>query len=115
VLADGGGYSGETFAQAVQEKLGCGVEIAKRSELPTFAVIPKRWVVERSFAWLENRRLWKTVNANSTIPYIWSYYLLLLHYYSKIVNGFLKTPDGSPRVQTLRNFEQQRRSPSIHY
>lgn len=59
VLADGG-YSGETFAQAVQKKLGCGVEIAKRSELHTFAVIPKRWVVERSFAWLEKcRRLWK--------------------------------------------------------
>jgi len=27
---------------------------------PQFAVIPKRWVVERSFAWLEKcRRLWK--------------------------------------------------------
>jgi transposase len=59
VLADGG-YRGETFAHAVQEKLGCSVEIAKRSELHTFAVIPKRWVVERSFAWLEKcRRLWK--------------------------------------------------------
>ena len=33
---------------------------AKRNELHTFAVIPKRWVVERSFAWLEKcRRLWK--------------------------------------------------------
>ena len=28
--------------------------------LPTFAVIPKRWVVERSISWLEKcRRLWK--------------------------------------------------------
>jgi transposase len=36
------------------------VEIAKRSDLHQFAVIPKRWVVERSFAWLEKcRRLWK--------------------------------------------------------
>jgi transposase len=35
-------------------------EVAKRDELHTFKVIPKRWVVERSFAWLEkNRRLWK--------------------------------------------------------
>ena len=34
------------------------VQIAKRSELHKFAVIPKRWVVERSFAWLDkNRRL----------------------------------------------------------
>ncbi|WP_346659495.1 transposase [Pseudomonas sp. RIT-PI-AD] len=32
----------------------------KRSELHTFKVMPKRWVVERSFAWLEkSRRLWK--------------------------------------------------------
>lgn len=59
VLADGG-YTGENFATATKESLGCTVEIAKRNELHTFAVIPKRWVVERSFAWLEKcRRLWK--------------------------------------------------------
>ena len=59
VLADGG-YSGETFAEAVKELLGCPVEIAKRNELHQFVVIPKRWIVERSFAWLEKcRRLWK--------------------------------------------------------
>lgn len=59
VLADGG-YTGELFAAAVQKVLGATVEIAKRNELHTFAVIPKRWVVERSFAWLEKcRRLWK--------------------------------------------------------
>ena len=59
VLADGG-YTGDAFAQAVQEKLGATVEIAKRNELHTFAVIPKRWVVERSFSWLDKcRRLWK--------------------------------------------------------
>lgn len=56
------GYVGQPFAQGVQEILGehVTVQIAKRSELHKFAVIPKRWVVERSFAWLEkNRRLWK--------------------------------------------------------
>ena len=36
------------------------MEVVKRSELRTFVVLPKRWVVERSFAWLEKcRRLWK--------------------------------------------------------
>ena len=36
------------------------VEVVKRNELHTFAVLPKRWVVERSFGWLEkSRRLWK--------------------------------------------------------
>lgn len=59
LLADGG-YTGEKFAGRVKELLGAEVEIAKRSELHTFAVIPKRWVVERSFGWLEKcRRLWK--------------------------------------------------------
>lgn len=59
VLADGG-YSGEQFSTSVQQILGCKVEIAKRNELHTFKVIPKRWVVERSFSWLEKcRRLWK--------------------------------------------------------
>ena len=59
ILADGG-YSGKKFADEVEKLLGCPVEIAKRNEPHTFKVIPKRWVVERSFAWLEKcRRLWK--------------------------------------------------------
>jgi transposase len=59
VMVDGG-YTGENFSQGVKGILGASVEVAKRSELHQFAVIPKRWVVERSFAWLEKcRRLWK--------------------------------------------------------
>lgn len=59
ILVDGG-YSGERFEDLVWQILGAEVEIAKRHELHKFAVIPKRWVVERSFAWLEKcRRLWK--------------------------------------------------------
>ena len=59
VLVDGG-YRGDPFANGVEKLLHCKVEVAKRSELHTFKVIPKRWVVERSFAWLEKcRRLWK--------------------------------------------------------
>ena len=59
VLADGG-YTGKAFASSVQELIGAGVEIAKRNELHRFKVLPKRWVVERSFSRPEkNRRLWK--------------------------------------------------------
>lgn len=59
LLADGG-YTGQPFATGVRELLEAEVEVAKRNELHTFAVLPKRWVVERSFAWLEKcRRLWK--------------------------------------------------------
>lgn len=59
VLVDGG-YDGRPFADFVAQHLGATVEVAKRSELHTFAVIPKRWVVERTISWLEKcRRLWK--------------------------------------------------------
>ena len=59
VLVDGG-YTGKPFATAVQSLLGASVEVVKRNELHTFVVLPKRWVVERSFGWLEKcRRLWK--------------------------------------------------------
>ena len=59
LLVDGG-YSGEQFASAVKETIGSTVEVVKRNELHKFIVLPKRWVVERSFGWLEKcRRLWK--------------------------------------------------------
>ena len=59
MLVDGG-YTGKPFATAVQSLLGASVEVVKRNELHTFVVLPKRWVVERSFGWLEQcRRLWK--------------------------------------------------------
>lgn len=59
LLVDGG-YTGEPFAAGVKELIGASVGVVQRHELHTFAVLPKRWVVERSFAWLEKcRRLWK--------------------------------------------------------
>jgi transposase len=59
VLCDGG-YTGDNFASAVDELIGAAVEIAKRSDLHKFVVIPKRWVVERTFGWLDKyRRFWK--------------------------------------------------------
>ncbi len=54
------GYSGEKFASKIKEIINANVEVVKHNELHTFLVLPKRWVVERSFAWLEKcRRLWK--------------------------------------------------------
>ncbi len=46
------GYVGQPFAQGVRDILGehVTVQIAKCSELHTFKVMSKRWVVERSFA-----------------------------------------------------------------
>lgn len=59
LLVDGG-YSGKPFAEEIKKILKAKVEVVKRNELHVFKVLPKRWVVERSFAWLEKcRRLWK--------------------------------------------------------
>jgi transposase len=55
-----GGYSGERFANQVKEICGAQVEVVKRNELHKFVVLPRRWVVERLFGWLDKfRRLWK--------------------------------------------------------
>ena len=59
LLVDGG-YTGKPFAAAVQSLLGASVEVIKDNELHTFVVPLKRWVMERSFAWLEKcRLLWR--------------------------------------------------------
>ena len=79
ILADGG-YVGQPFAHAVEALLGAQVQIAKRSELHTFAVMPQRWVVERSFAWIEKcRRLWKNCERklNTSLQFIHLAFLVL--------------------------------------
>ncbi|RMX07513.1 IS5 family transposase [Allofranklinella schreckenbergeri] len=77
------GYVGKPFAQGVQAILAerVNVQIAKRSELHTFKVMPKRWIVERSFAWLEkNTRLWKNCERllNTSLQFIHLAFLALI-------------------------------------
>jgi transposase len=55
-----GVYTGAPFADKVKELCGAEVELVERSKLSQFVVMPQRWVVERTFAWLDKaRRLWK--------------------------------------------------------
>jgi len=64
-----------------KDLIGADVEVAKRNELHTFAVIPKRWVVERSFAWLEKcRRLWKNCERkiNTSLQFVTLAFIVLL-------------------------------------
>jgi transposase len=59
ILFDGA-YTGDEFANKIKDLIGAEVEVVKRNELHTFVVIPKRWIVERSFGWLDKcRLLWK--------------------------------------------------------
>jgi transposase len=54
-----GGYTG-TLIEWAERMFGYQVEVVKRNELHTFKVLPKRWIVERTFAWLNwSRRLAK--------------------------------------------------------
>jgi transposase len=63
-----GGYQGASFQTAMKAIMAqVNVEIVKRSDRAKgFTVLPKRWVVERTFAWLNRcRRLakdWECLN-----------------------------------------------------
>ena len=58
IFADGG-YAGK-FVDWTRGWFGRFVEIVKRPSAKGFVVLPKRWIVERTFAWLgKYRRLSK--------------------------------------------------------
>ncbi|WP_229371721.1 IS5 family transposase [Umezawaea beigongshangensis] len=54
VWADGG-YTGPLLDWA-RATLGLVVEIVRRPDLPYFTVLPRRWVVERTLAWITGHR-----------------------------------------------------------
>ena len=57
IFADGG-YAGKKMALVVWRTGEWKLEIVKRPTANGFEVLPKRWIVERTFAWISrNRRL----------------------------------------------------------
>jgi putative transposase len=54
IFADGG-YAGKLVGW-VKEKYGVTLEIVKRNELHKFVVLPKRWIIERTNAWISSAR-----------------------------------------------------------
>jgi transposase len=65
-----GGYQGEAFLSGMKRVLHCvNVEIVKRPNIKGFVVLPKRWIVERTIAWLNRcRRLakdWENLTYNA--------------------------------------------------
>jgi transposase len=59
IFADAG-YQGPKLARAVAATGTWALEIVKRNELHRFVVLPKRWIVERTLAWISRcRRLAK--------------------------------------------------------
>lgn len=66
IWADGA-YQGEEFIQWVKEQFGCIIEVVKKKKGKGFQVLPRRWVVERTFAWLNRyRRLSKDYERKPT-------------------------------------------------
>ena len=65
IFADAG-YQGPRVALTAAKSGDWIIEIVKRNELHTFVVLPKRWIVERTIAWLNRcRRLardWENLN-----------------------------------------------------
>ena len=58
------GYSG-TFVDTMKEKFQMDVDVVKRCDSEGWKILPKRWIVERTFAWLNNyRRLSKDYEIN---------------------------------------------------
>jgi transposase len=74
VFADGG-YAGDKLTMALARHGQWRIEIVKRSDRSTgFYVLPRRWVVERTFAWLNrNRRLAKDFETTITSSQTWVY------------------------------------------
>ncbi|HEV2484254.1 MAG TPA: transposase, partial [Terracidiphilus sp.] len=60
VFADGG-YTGKLIGWA-KDMFGYSVVIVKRNQQHLFRVLPKRWIVERTFAWLN----WYAFSAKTT-------------------------------------------------
>lgn len=82
VFADGG-YAGDKLRKALAKIGKWTIEIIKRSDAAKgFEVLPRRWVVERTFAWLgRNRRLAKdferSIESAATWLFIASVQLLI--------------------------------------
>jgi transposase len=71
------GYQGPKFQLGLREVCReVSVEIVKRSDTDKFVVLPKRWIVERTIAWLNRcRRLakdWECLNRNALAFLRWS-------------------------------------------
>jgi len=68
-----GGYAGPKFKAALVRLAHWPIEIIKRSDTATgFELLPRRWVGERTFAWLgRNRRLAKDFEASIASAEAW--------------------------------------------
>jgi len=75
-----GGYAGPVFAEWVRSlRSKLQVQVVKRSDAVTgFKVLPRRWVAERTFAWLmRHRRLVRDFETTETSAEAWAYVAMI--------------------------------------
>lgn len=67
-----GGYAGQKLATTIAHIDRLVIEIVRRSDAHRFVVLPRRWVVERTIAWLNRcRRLAKDWEASIASAEAW--------------------------------------------
>jgi len=72
------GYSGPEFAGWVKEQYGIRVEIVSKIAPTGFKVLPRRWVVERTFGWWNKwRRLSKDYEQNPRSSEAWIHIVMI--------------------------------------
>jgi transposase len=85
-----GGYQGPKFQEGLRRVCGqINVEIVKRSAVGNFVVLPRRWIVERTIAWLNRcRRLakdWECLNRNALAFLRWASVRLMIRKLCKVI------------------------------
>jgi transposase len=73
------GYQGEIFMKRVMHRFRWILEVIKRlDDRPGFLVVPKRWIVERTFGWMSwNRRLSKDYEVLTTTAEAFCYVAMI--------------------------------------
>ena len=78
ILADGG-FEGEEWQEKIYQQFGLEVEVVKRSdEAEGFELLPQRWIVERSFGWMNYyRRLSKDYEGHVKLSRSWMLWAMI--------------------------------------
>ncbi len=84
-----GGYQGPRFRDGLARVCRqVRVEIVRRSDASGFVVLPRRWIVERTIAWLNRcRRLakdWERMNRNALAFLQWASIRLMVRKLSRL-------------------------------
>ena len=93
VWADGG-FAGQKWQGQMQEQFGFEIEIIKRSDdAKGFELLPKRWVVERSYGWMNRyRRLSKDYEGHCFLSRSWMLWAMI----HKMTNSLHPKPKEHP-------------------